>query len=175
MSEDRSDLFETPTESSFYMLKLRKNNPLGLVVPTIVMQTTAGNLASHRLFVHLIQAKSMVAHITNNIHRCTGDFVALAKNVASLINRECHHRTMTSGKDRRVLLLCGLTPALDAAAKKAGYRAEIRVIADLVMAQLMLEHDVIVIQAVRLEGDTELILITIICCFKKVIDAFRSV
>jgi hypothetical protein len=65
---------------------------------------------------------------------------------------------MVSGKDRRVLLLCGLNPAIDAAARKAGYRTETRVVVDLVLAELMLSQNLCVIQAVRLKGDTELIL-----------------
>ena len=158
LSEAESNLIETPTEKSFYSFKVRERNPLNLVLPTVVMRTSAGNLVSHRLFVHLLQAKAMISLITDRIKDCAGDFVALAREVATVINSQCHHRTMSRGKDRRVLILCGLNPALDAAAKKAGYASETRVLADLVLAQLMLEHDLIVIQAVRLKGDTELIL-----------------
>jgi len=166
VSEAKSNLFQAPKGESFYTLKLRKKNPLNLVLPTVVMRTTAGNLASHRLFVHLLQAKAMISLITSRIKDCGGDFVSLVKDVAGVVNSQCHHRTMAKGKDRRVLLLCGLTPALDAAAKKAGYRSETRALADMVMAELMLEHDLVVIQAVRLKNDTELILqLLSLACF----------
>jgi ERCC4-type nuclease len=158
LSQGKSQLFPAPTENSFYSLKKREKNPMELALPTIVMRTSAGRLSSHRLFVHLLQAKSMVLLITSRIHQSGGDCVTIAKDVANSINCDCYHRSMKCGNDRRVLLLCGLTPALDAVAKKADYRQETRVLVDLVLAQLMLAHDLVVIQAVRLSGDTELIL-----------------
>jgi hypothetical protein len=100
----------------------------------------------------------MVALITTRIQHSRGDYVSVAKDVANSINCDCYNRSMKRGKDRRVLLLCGLTPALDAVAKKADYRPETRVLVDMVLAQLMLAHDLVVIQALRLSGDTELIL-----------------
>ena len=57
----------------------------------------------------------------------SSDYIAIAKEVAASINRDCYNRSMKSQRDRRVLLLIGLTPALDAAAKEAGYRSEILV------------------------------------------------
>jgi hypothetical protein len=158
VSESNHKLFQQPTEKSFYTLKIREKNPLDLALPTVVMQTTAGNLSSHRVFVHLLQAKAMIPLITSRIEDCGGDFLAITKEVASVIISQCHHRTIVAGKDRRVLLLCGLSPAVKASAKKAGYRPETRVLVDLVLAELMLTHDLVVLQAVRLKGDTELIL-----------------
>lgn len=158
LSDGKSHLFPTQTENSFFSLKKRDKNPMELVLPTIVMRTSAGGLSSHRLFVHLLQAKSMVSLITSGIPRHCSDYIAIAKDVANTINCDCYHRSMKNGKDRRVLLLCGLTPALDAVAKKADYMSETRVLVDLVLAHLMLAHDLVIIQAVRLNGDTELIL-----------------
>ena len=43
------------------------------------------------------------------------------------------------------------------AAKQAKYRAEYRVLVDLVIAELMLRHNIVVIQAPRLENDLEMI------------------
>ena len=158
LSDDKSHLFPTQTEDSFFSLNKRDKNPMELVLPTIIMRTSARGLLSHRLFVHLLQAKSMVALITSRIPRSGGDYIDIAKDVANTINCDCYHRSMKSGKDRRVLLLCGLSPALEAVATKADYRPETRVLVDLVLADLMLAHDLVVIQAVRLSGDTELIL-----------------
>jgi hypothetical protein len=158
LAQDESQLFPAPTESSFYSLKKSEKNPMDLVLSTIVMRTRSGRLSSHYLFVHLLQAKSMVALITTRIQHSRGDYVSVAKDVANSINCDCYNRSMKRGKDRRVLLLCGLTPALDAVAKKADYRPETRVLVDMVLAQLMLAHDLVVIQALRLSGDTELIL-----------------
>jgi hypothetical protein len=155
---DRSQLFPAPTDNSFYSLTKSEKNPMDLVLPSIIMRTSSGRFSSYDLFVHLLQAKSMVALITKRIQRSGGDYIAIAKDVANSINCDCYHRSMKTGKDRRVLLLCGLTPALDAVAKIADYRPETRVLVDLILAQLMLVHDLVVIQAVRLGGDTELIL-----------------
>jgi hypothetical protein len=166
LSKSNSSLFPAATDDSFYLLKLRQGHPLGLALPTVSMQTAAGKFTSHRLYVHLLEAKSLVTLITSRIHESHGDFVRIAKEVASVINSQCHHPTMVSGKDRRVLLLCGLNPAIDAAAKKAGYRTETRVVVDLVLAELMLSQNLCVIQAVRLKGDTELILqLLSLACF----------
>jgi hypothetical protein len=60
--------------------------------------------------------------------------------------------------DTRVFLLRGLLPAIDAEAKRPGYKAELKMLLDLVVVDLMLEHNITVIQAFRLSGDTELIL-----------------
>ena len=91
MAESKSSLFPAATDDSFYTLKLRQDNPLGLALPTVSMQTAAGKFKSHRLFVHLLQAKSLVSLITSRIHECHGDFVSRRKG-----SRKCHQRSMSS-------------------------------------------------------------------------------
>jgi hypothetical protein len=61
-------------------------------------------------------------------------------------------------RDQRVIIVRDLPPAIKAEAKQAGYRCKLKTLLDLVTADLMLQHDVVAIQAFRQTGDIELIL-----------------
>ena len=74
------------------------------------------------------------------------------------INSECSSFLICPKNDRRVLLIRGLGPAMNDVAKRAHYRTEYRTVVDLVIAELMLHHNLVLIQACRLENDLEMIL-----------------
>jgi len=82
----------------------------------------------------------------NLFPRC---FVDAAKEVGASIRADCSTPSFRVDKDRMVVILRGLLPALDNISRHAGYRHEIRAVTDLVLANLILEHGVAIIQAIQ--------------------------
>uniref|UniRef100_A0A6U5PLK6 ERCC4 domain-containing protein n=1 Tax=Grammatophora oceanica TaxID=210454 RepID=A0A6U5PLK6_9STRA len=153
-SKDAKTFIETPTEKSFWSISDSTEQTVG----TVRMQTFAGRFRSLPLVIRVFSASDLIARVTDMLSdRNVTDFVGGARNVASGIMEEC---TFPRRKHAyRLILLRGLPAALTAAAKKPGCRPELSVMVDLVLSNLMLEQNVVVIQAVRKqEAETKLIL-----------------
>jgi ERCC4-type nuclease len=144
------------SEEAFYKLCITEKNPLGLQIPTIVMRTSDGQYGSARLFLHVLEAKELIERIQKAMKGTSRDFVGMARSAARAIDVDTTSAEVNVNKDRRVLVVRGLGAAIDAAAKRAGYRAELKVMVDMVFAELMIRHDMVVLQAVRLTTDLEM-------------------
>jgi hypothetical protein len=83
--------------------------------------------------------------------------ILIAESIARQIHNECRSVLLRKPQDRSVLIIDGLIPVLDAAAKQRGYQAHFKVLADLCLAELMLRHGVVVVHAFRLKRDLEMI------------------
>jgi ERCC4-type nuclease len=146
-------------DEAFYEILSVEENPLGLVLPSVVMQTNDGTFQSSKLVACVIEGNDLIGRIEDITERQSkNDFVAVSKVVAEEVNSECSSFLICPKKDRRVLLIRGLGSAMNAAAKKANYLAESRVLVDLAIAELMLRYNVVVIHAPRLVSDLEMIL-----------------
>jgi hypothetical protein len=143
---------------TFYKPISVERNHLGLSMPTVVMQTVSGRSRSHRLCLHVIEARSVVESIQKACIIFHKDFISAAREVAKDINARCSSDKLKLLHDRRVLVVRGLGASIDAAAKKAGYIAEIKTLVDAVFAELMIRHGIVVVQAVRLSSDLEMII-----------------
>jgi hypothetical protein len=146
----------TSDDDAFYKLQTVEGNPLGLLIPTIVMQTTSGSFRSARLFLHVIEAKTMIETIVQVMQSNPNNFVGAARKISTEIHNYCLHGKMQLDKDRRIFLVRGLQASIDAAAKRSGYRPELKVVVDMVFALLMIQYDIVVLQAVRLTKDLEM-------------------
>ena len=130
------------------------------------MQSSTGNLVSHRLFIHVVPAKELVRLVQNKMGLNGDDFVLAAKRAAEYFDQECKAHDLKAGLDRRVILFQGMSAACDAAAKQPGYRPEVRVVIDMVMAELIYSHDAVVLQCIRQTTDLCLILRQLaVACF----------
>lgn len=120
----------------------------------ITMRLVSGPLASKTLSIFELEASDIVDLVRDRWSTETGEnFVSLAKTVARLVDTICHGQShgqgQGNGNNKRILMVCGLQPALDANAKKSGYATETRTVMDLVFAELMLCYDVTILQALR--------------------------
>ena len=143
---------------TFYEIVSAEENPLCLILPSIVMQTNDGTFQSNKLVLCILEGSDLFQRIQDHAesHR-SANFTDLSKNLAEQVNSESSTFLICPKKDRRVLIIRGLGSAMNFAAKQAKYRAEYRVLVDLVIAELMLRHNIVVIQAPRLENDLEMI------------------
>jgi len=148
-------LLPTPTEQSFYSLELLPSHPLDASITTLVFRTTSGDLCSSKVIVQIMSGPAYVNEVKTAM-KPGFDHVGLARDAAASIMKVA--KLVGNKKDRRVLIIRGLPPAVEAEAKKAGYRAEFKSFLDMVSADLMLEHDVVVLQAFRQNDDVELLL-----------------
>jgi ERCC4-type nuclease len=146
LSSHLVNLFPRPNDTAFFSLKKNEQqNPF----PTIIMETIAGTLRSTKLFIHVIAGDEFVKRIQASMNRFPKRFVDASKEVGAGIKSDCTTAPFHANKDRMVVLLQGLSPALDSISRHAGYQQEIRAVSDLVIANLMLEHAVVVIQAIH--------------------------
>jgi hypothetical protein len=143
---------------TFYKLVSSNRNPLGLVAPTVVMQTFAGEAKSYRLCLHVVEAKTVIEGIHEACKAAKNNFLTAARVMAKSLHADCSNHKLNLPYDRRVLVVRGLGASLDAAAKKACYRPEVKTVVDLLFAELMIQHNMVVVQAVRLSKDLEMIL-----------------
>lgn len=157
LTDGLRECFEVPTEASFYSLSVEEQEDDSDPIQKIVMQTSAGNLVSNKLFVHVVPAKVLLAMIQKSVSHYGDNFVRAATSTAERIDQDCKIQDWKFGLDRRVIIFHGMMAACDAAAKQPGYRAEVRVVIDLVMAALMYTHNIVVLQAVRQTTDLALI------------------
>ena len=155
-----SQIFPTDVHTeTFYETTSVEENPLGLILPSVVMQTSDGNFQSNKLVICIIEGSDLFQRIQDSIKsRSSDDFVERSKMVAKQVNAESSSFLICPKKDRRVLLIRGLGAAMNEAAKLANYRSECRVLVDLVVAELMLQYNTVVIHAPRRVNDLEMIL-----------------
>lgn len=153
-----STTFPTDVDTEpFYEIIPDEENPLGLILPSVVMQTSDGNFQSNKLVAGVMEGHELVQRISSR-SQPRGDYIELSKVVTKQVDLEFSSFLICPKRDRRVLIIRGLGSAMDEAAKKANYRAEFRVVSDLVIAELMLRYNIVVIQAPRLVHDLEMIL-----------------
>ena len=155
-----SQIFPTDVKTeTFYESTSVEENPLGLILPSVVMQTSDGNFQSNKLVICVIEGSNLFQRIQDSIKgRSSDDYVERSKTVAKQVNEESSSFLICPKKDRRVLLIRGLGAAMSEAAKLANYRSECRVLVDLVAAELMLQYNTVVIHAPRRVNDLEMIL-----------------
>ncbi len=142
---------------TFYENISVEENPLGLLLPSVVMQTNDGHFQSNKLVLCVMEGRELFQRISEG-DNSKDEFAELSTEVAKQVNSEFSSFLIFPKRDRRVLIIRGLGPAMNEAAKQANYRAEYRVMTDLVIAELMLRYNIVVIQAPRLVNDLEMIL-----------------
>jgi ERCC4-type nuclease len=148
LSSQLVNIFPHPNDTAFFSLHQQElQNPL----PTIIMETIAGSLRSPKLFIHVVSGDDFMKRIQASMKRFPKRFVDASKEVGAGIKSDCttSNAPFRVKKDRKVVLLQGLSSALDSISRHAGYQQEIRAVSDLVIANLMLEHNVVVIQAIH--------------------------
>jgi ERCC4-type nuclease len=146
------------TEECFYEMSVVEQNPLGMGLPSIVLQTVSYKFQSDRMVLSVLEGTDFISRLK----RMTTDSpltssVDIAYSVAKRISLECNSFLLRKPKDRSVLIVQGLLPALDEAAKHVGYQARLKVLADITLTELMLRYGIVVVQAFRLANDLEMI------------------
>jgi len=85
--------------------------------------------------------------------------IAGARACAASIRSDCCSSCrFDRDRDSCVLLVRGLNCAVDRWARTVGYRSQYRTAIDVVLADLSITHDTVVLQAVRVKEDLEIIL-----------------
>jgi ERCC4-type nuclease len=143
----------------FYEIISVEENPLGLTLPSVVMQTNDGAFESNKLAVCIIEGNDLFRQIQDSAKRqLSENFMERSKAVAKQVHLEFSSFLICPKNDRRVLLIRGLGAAMNGSAKQANYRGESKVLVDLVFAELMLRYNIVVIQVPCLVNDLEMIL-----------------
>lgn len=131
-------------ENTFYKISIISDDESKRQSGAITMRAVSQSLTSRSLKIFELEGSDIVNLVRD---RWQGnDFVSMAKTVASLMNNLCGD---PGGFSKRVLMVCGLQPALDANAKKSGYAPEMKTVVDLVFAELLLCYDITILQALR--------------------------
>jgi hypothetical protein len=147
--------FSGRDDKTFYKLSILSDEQSISQAGAITMQTVSRSFASKPISIFELEGADIVDLVRDSWGTERGNnFVLLTKTVARLIDNLCHKqdRCRSSG-NKRILMVCGLQPALDANAKKAGYATETRTVVDLVFAELLLCYDVTILQALRKNSD----------------------
>lgn len=155
-----STIFPSDVDTeTFYEITSVEENPLGLILPSVVMQTNDGAFESNKLVVCIIEGNDLFRRIQDSAEsQSSENFMERSNAVAKQVHLELSSFLICPKNDRRVLLIRGLGAAMNGAAKQANYRAESKVLVDIVIAELMLHHNVVVIQVPCLINDLEMIL-----------------
>jgi hypothetical protein len=144
----------TSVDSAFYKLLILSDDQSISHSGAITMRTESRSFASNALSVFEFEGSDIVDLIRDSWSSKKGNFVLLAKLVARVVDNICHERGRgRSTGTKRILMVCGLQPALDANAKKSGYARETRTVVDLVFAELLLCYDMTILQASRKNSD----------------------
>jgi ERCC4-type nuclease len=145
----------TPDDSTFYKVSILSDEQSISQSGAITIRTVSRSFASNALSVFEFEGSDIVDLIRDSWSSKKGNnFVSLAKLVAHVVDNICHERGRgRSSGIKRILMVCGLQPALDANAKKSGYATETRSVVDLVFAELLLCYDVTILQASRKNSD----------------------
>jgi ERCC4-type nuclease len=147
-------------------------------LPTIVLQTKDDCYESKPVFLCILEGQDITERLRSAMttapkaRAISFNGLEAARAVAKKIYEECITSCHAServidqqGKQQTppppprqtiVLIVRGLRPALDRLAKAGGqYLAEIRAVMDIVLAEVMISHNVVVLQAIRKTGDLE--------------------
>lgn len=152
-------MFPIPKTESFYEVAITDENPLGLILPTIMMHTVNCSFQSDRLVMSVLDGSDFLQRIKDagkgvQINKS----LLIAEAVAKQIYTACDSFLLRKKHDKSVLIIHGLTQALDTAAKQHDYQAHFKILADLCISELMLRHGIVVVHAFRLTKDLEMIL-----------------
>jgi len=158
LTNDQASKYFPPSksvDSTFYKLSILSDDQSISHSGAITMRTESRSFASNALSVFEFEGSDIVDLIRDSWSSKKGNnFVLLAKLVARVVDNICHERGRgRSTGTKRILMVCGLQPALDANAKKSGYATETRTVVDLVFAELLLCYDVTILQASRKNSD----------------------
>ena len=117
----------------------------------IRLRSVSGCHASKSLLVYEMEGSDLTDIVQNVWESFSDDrnFLGLVDRIAQRIDTQCRMPRRIDGAYQRVLLVCGLSPALDALARKSGYHLETRTVVDMVLANLMIRRNMAVIQAMR--------------------------
>lgn len=146
-SKEYESCFEKPTEFSFYKLFQAQENKL--VLPYVQFRAIFDNLQSDAIRIHVVDGIEIVGDLCRMITSPSVDFVDVAKRIACKYNGLCKIEQTCTQDDHRVLLVRGLEPALNRFAKMSTYRLETPILVDMMIASLMLDHNIVVLQAFR--------------------------
>lgn len=146
-SKEYESCFEKPTEFSFYKLFQAQENKLAL--PYVQFRAIFDNLQSDAIRIHVVDGIEIVGDLCRMITSTSVDFVDVAKRIACKYNGLCKIEQTCTQDDHRVLLVRGLEPALNRFAKMSTYRLETPILVDMMIASLMLDHNIVVLQAFR--------------------------
>jgi len=121
----------------------------------IAMRAVGGHHASKTLLVYEMEGTELADIVKTTWENFSGgsDFLSLTEKIAQRVDSRCRKSRSIQGKHQRVLLLCGLSSALDALARNSGYRLETRTVVDMVLSNLMVRRNVVVVQALRKSAD----------------------
>ena len=144
--------FPDGDDGAFYKLSITSSNEVGRLSSAIVMRTENKSFVSTELHIFVLEGSALIDIIEEVWKNHQGsDFLMLAPLISMSIDAQCKCQTpqVTGARNRRVVLICGLQPALDSYAKKEGYRTETKTVLDLVLADVMLRYDITIMQALR--------------------------
>jgi ERCC4-type nuclease len=166
LCQDQAALLPLPKTESFFTLETSVVQPFGASVPTMVFRTSSGTLCSSNLFVHIVSGSFFVNEVKAAMRHIDSAHVKVARLAGSSILKACSVPGRMYTTCRKMLIIQGMSSAVEAEAKKSGYQVELKTLLDVVTADLMLEHDVVVIQAFRQNAaDVKIILeqLTLAC------------
>lgn len=158
-------LFPPPGDFGTSFFRLEPQSDSSNNFPCISMRTIAGDFSSPSIHIFLLDGKQFVEIVQRKL-KYSNDCVIAARSSSKEIQTSCQIPGSTAGS-RRILLVRGLCNAVDQAAKTPDFRFETRVLAEMVQAELMLRHRIVVIQALRIKEDQEMILRQLaLACFR---------
>lgn len=143
-----------PSQKSFYQIKAVKC-PDGQV-RSISLRTCAGSRHSSRVIISLLDGSDLLERLQILlVESDSHEYVRLAQLAAHSLHQEC----VVEGNDddTHILLVRGLFSALELVNKQSDFCPQMRPLVDMVMAELMLVHNMVVLQAVRKSSDCETI------------------
>ena len=157
---------QSADKSSFYKLSIASGSESEGEYLPITMRTVKGQLSSKLLTIYEVEGSKIVDLIRSTWSaNKKDDYVVFAKLLASRVDTK--YRSQHRMGTQRVILICGLQPALDADAKKSGYMAETKTIVDLLFSELLLCYNITILQALRkkLENRVDIIRQLALACF----------
>lgn len=146
-------LGDSPGEDFKYVVKESNEG----FIPMVSFQTRAGDYASGIVELAILEGREIVSAVLKAIQEASASHVSSAQRVASDIFSRLRFSDEQNEISRNVLVVKGLSAALGSAAKESSYRPEIRAIVDLLLAEIMMTHETVVLQAVKL-SDVDMIL-----------------
>jgi len=116
----------TDGRAKFFRLKVTTDEQQ--TIPVVTMQTKSGAFSSSRLFVNLLDGTEVVRRLQESFVD-GNESIVVARQVALQLKQDLgSSRRVVTADDKTVLLIRGMGNALDQAAKKTGFRSEIRVL-----------------------------------------------
>ena len=104
---------------------------------------------TYAIRIHVVDGIEIVGDLCRMITSPSVDFVDVAKSIAYKYNGLCKIEQTCTQDDYRVLLVRGLESAINRFAKMSTYRLETPILVDMMIASLMLDHNIVVLQAFR--------------------------